>query len=106
MHEAEPTVTITRRGAERLQGGHPWIYRGDVERAPARLEGGEVVVMKDGRGRFLGKAFWSARSKIALRTVTRDGEPVDDDFFRGRLASAIALRARAFPGEPAVRLVH
>src|SRR5690349_11112832 len=106
MRDAEPTVTITRRGAERLQGGHPWIYRGDVERAPAGLEGGEVVVMKDGRGRFLGKAFWSARSKIALRTVTRDDEPVDEDFLAGRLASALALREQAFPGEPSVRLVH
>ena len=102
----EPNVTITRRGAERLGAGHPWIYRGDVEKAPAALEGGEVVVMKDGRGRFLGKAFWSARSKIALRTLTRDDVPVDEAFFAERLASAVALREAAFPGEPSVRLVH
>ncbi|HEX8908270.1 MAG TPA: class I SAM-dependent rRNA methyltransferase [Anaeromyxobacteraceae bacterium] len=102
----EPTVSITRRGAERLALGHPWIYRGDVEKAPASLEGGEVVVMKDGRGRFLGKAFWSARSKIALRTVTRDDVPVDEAFFAERLASALALREATFPGEPSVRIVH
>lgn len=102
----EPTVTITRRGAERLAHGHPWIYRGDVDRAPASLAGGEVVVMKDGRGRFLGKAFWSARSKIALRTVSRDDVPIDASFFADRLATALALREHVFPGEPAVRLVH
>ena len=39
----EPKVTITRRGAERLAGGHLWIYRADVEKAPAALEGGDVV---------------------------------------------------------------
>ncbi|GEJ56824.1 class I SAM-dependent rRNA methyltransferase [Anaeromyxobacter diazotrophicus] len=102
----EPTVTITRRGADRLAAGHPWIYRGDVDRAPAGLRGGEVVAMKDGRGRFLGKAFWSARSKIALRTLTREDVPVDEEFFAERLASAVALREAAFPGEPSVRLVH
>src|SRR6266496_2322075 len=102
----EATVTITRRGAERLAHGHPWIYRGDVEKAPATLESGDVVVLKDGRGRFLAKAFWSARSKIALRVVTRDDVAIDDAFFGDRLASAIALREKVFPYEPSVRLVH
>ena len=102
----EPKVTVTRRGAERLAGGHLWIYRADVEKAPAALEGGEVVAVVDGRGRFLAKAFWSARSQIALRAVTRDEEPVDEAFFAARLASAIALRERAFGSEESVRLVH
>jgi len=102
----EASVTITRRGAERLANGHPWIYRGDVEKAPATLESGDVVVVKDGRGRFLAKAFWSARSKIALRVVTRDDVAIDDTFFGERLASAIALREKVFPDEPSVRLVH
>ena len=102
----EPSVTVSRRGAERLTRGHPWIYRADVEKAPAATESGDVVVMKDGRGRFLGKAFWSARSKIALRTVTRDDVAVDEGFFAERLASALALRARVFPAASAARLAH
>ena len=28
----ERSVTLSRRGAERLAHGHPWIYRADVER--------------------------------------------------------------------------
>jgi len=102
----EPKVTITRRGAERLAGGHLWIYRADVEKAPARLETGDVVLLADGRGRFLAKAFWSSRSKIALRVVTRDEEPVDEGFFARRLAAAIGLRERVFGAERFVRLVH
>ena len=102
----EPRVTVTRRGAERLAGGHLWIYRADVERTPAGLEGGEVVAVVDGRGRFLAKAFWSSRSQIALRAVTRDEEPVDEAFFASRLSSAVALRERAFGSEENVRLVH
>ena len=102
----EPRVTVARRGAERLAAGHLWIYRADVEKAPKALEGGEVVAVVDGRGRFLAKAFWSARSQIALRAVTRDEEPVDEAFFAARLASAIALRERAFGSEESVRLVH
>jgi 23S rRNA (cytosine1962-C5)-methyltransferase len=102
----EPKVTITRRGAERLALGHLWIYRGDVETAPPALQAGDVVLVQDGRGRFLAKAFWSSRSKIALRVVTRDEEPVDEGFFARRVAAAIDLRERIFGGETFVRLVH
>src|SRR5512140_1556948 len=101
----EPRVTVSRRGADRLAAGHLWIYRSDVEKAPA-LAAGDVVALVDGRGRFLAKAFWSARSQIALRIVTRDEEPVDEAFFARRLSSAIALRERAFGDERFVRLVH
>lgn len=102
----EPKVTISRRGAERLARGHLWIYRADVEKAPPALDSGDVVLVVDGRSRFLAKAFWSSRSKIALRVVTREEEPVDEAFFAGRLAAAIDLRERAFGDERFVRLVH
>jgi 23S rRNA (cytosine1962-C5)-methyltransferase len=103
----EPKVKVSRRGAERLAGGHLWIYRADVDEAPTSLEPGDVVALVDGRGRFLAKAFWSARSKIALRVVTREEEPVDEAFFAARIAAAIALRERAFgEDERFLRIVH
>jgi len=102
----ERKVRVSRRGAERLERGHLWIYRADVEGIPGGLEPGDPVAVVDGRGRFLGKAFWSARSKIALRLLTRDEVPIDEAFLATRLSEAIALRALAFGDEPAVRLVH
>lgn len=102
----ETRITVSRRGAERLARGHLWIYRADVERVPEGVEAGDVVQVADGRGRFLAKAFWSSRSKISLRVVTRDEEPVDEPFFARRLASAIELRERLFGEERFVRLVH
>ncbi|WP_242346904.1 class I SAM-dependent rRNA methyltransferase [Anaeromyxobacter terrae] len=101
----EQKVTVSRRGAERLVAGHLWIYRADVERPPA-AEAGDVVAVVDGRGRFLAKAFWSARSKIALRVVTRDEVPVDEAFLAERLEAAVDLRRRAFGDERFVRIVH
>ena len=102
----EPKVVVSRRGVDRVAGGHLWIYRSDVEKAPPALDGGEVVAVMDGRGRFQGKAFWSARSQIALRLVTRDEVPVDESFLAARLADAIALRQRTFGEERFLRLVH
>jgi len=101
----EPIVEITRRGADRLQAGHRWIYRSDLSKSPG-ARAGDVVAVVDGRRRFLAKAFFSERSQIALRVVTREEEAVDEPFLAARLASARDLRQLTFPGETAWRAVH
>jgi 23S rRNA (cytosine1962-C5)-methyltransferase len=98
-------VSRVRRGVERWQAGHPWIYRADLNGDPG-LAGGEVVRVVDGRGWFIGKAFYSRLSKISLRWLSYEDVPVDTGFFRQRLIAADALRRRALPGESTYRLVH
>jgi 23S rRNA (cytosine1962-C5)-methyltransferase len=100
-----PNVVINRRGTERWQEGHPWIYRGDLATEPTLL-GGEVVRVLDARGWFLGKAFYSKASKIALRCLTLEDEPVDRAFFARRIAQADALRRRIDTAQTTYRAVH
>ena len=100
-----PNVVINRRGTERWQEGHPWIYRGDLAAEPSLL-GGEVVRVLDARGWFLGKAFYSKASKIALRCLTLEDEPVDRAFFARRIAQADALRRRLDTAQTTYRAVH
>lgn len=97
-------VSISPRGEVRLRHGHPWIYRSDVDAAGAA--GGEVVTVRGARDRVLGQAFFSDRSQIALRMITRDDRPVDEAFWRGRLEAAIAFRAGLRIDASAFRLVH
>jgi len=99
-----PSVTITPRGEERLQSGHPWIYRADV--ALVRAEGGDRVLVRGPRGRTLGHAFYSDRSQIALRVLTRGDEPADDALIRRRIESAIAFRQMLAIDATAWRLIH
>lgn len=98
-------VTVSRRGAQRFLDGHPWIYRSDLAREPA-LPGGEVVRVLDQRGWFQGHAFYSSKSKIALRLLTREDEPCDRDFFLRRIQRARELREAAFPFVNTYRAVH
>jgi 23S rRNA (cytosine1962-C5)-methyltransferase len=53
--DVESTVTITRRGEQRLRAGHPWIYRSDVRDDGA--PGGTVVRVVSQKGRLLGRAI-------------------------------------------------
>ncbi len=102
---SEPAVTLNRRAVDRLHSGHPWIFRSDLVREPG-LPGGEIVRLVDQRGRFLGRAFYSSTSKIAVRVLTRDDEPCDRAFFARRLRAAFELREATFPGIDTWRAVH
>jgi 23S rRNA (cytosine1962-C5)-methyltransferase len=99
-----PTIVITPRGESRIQSGHPWVYRSDVRDAHA--DGGDVVRVTNARGRALGYAFYSDRSEIALRMVTRGEEEPTLATWRARLASAIAYRQSLAIDATAYRLVH
>jgi 23S rRNA (cytosine1962-C5)-methyltransferase len=99
-----PTIVISPRGESRIQSGHPWVYRSDVRDAHA--DGGDVVRVTNARGRALGYAFYSDRSEIALRMVTRGEEEPTLATWRARLASAIAYRQSLAIDATAYRLVH
>jgi 23S rRNA (cytosine1962-C5)-methyltransferase len=101
-----PSVVITKKGVERWKRAHPWIYQSDIERAPAELVGGEAVRVTDFRGYFLGLAWYSKQSKISLRWLSWDDEPIDENFFRQRLTRAASLREKWCPHETTYRLVH
>jgi 23S rRNA (cytosine1962-C5)-methyltransferase len=98
-----PTVTITKRGIERLTSGHPWIYRSDVI-PPAGVEPG-VVRLIDQRNHFWGQALFSNQSQITLRFLTREERPFDAAFLTERIRAAAAFRQQVAPGAQAYRLV-
>ena len=92
---------VTARGAERWVRGHPWIYRSDVTDAPAAPG---LVRVHDPRGRFIGQALHSPASEIRLRLLERSDRPVDEGWWRERLAQSAARRSGI--DATAVRLVH
>jgi 23S rRNA (cytosine1962-C5)-methyltransferase len=86
-------VVIRKRGAERIRRGHLWVYRSDIvdaEKAPA----GGIVEVREDRGTFVVQAFYSSKSQIALRFLTRSDIPINEQFFRERFSSADHLRER------------
>lgn len=99
------TVTVTKRGADRLRQGHLWIYRSDVLDA-VDAAGGSVVRIKDQKGNFVGQALFSDSSEITLRLLTQTAEPVDREWWRRRLLTAAARRSHIGKDTNAYRLVY
>src|SRR5256714_7245186 len=98
-------ITITRRGAERVRGGHLWIYRSDVRDAGVAA-GGSVVSVREERGRFVAQALYSDRSEIALRVLTTRDEAVGREWWRERLRASAQRRAGLEREADAFRLVY
>ncbi len=100
-----PVVVVSRRGAERIHLGHPWIFRSDVREVSA--DPGDLVRVSSPRGRPLGWAFWSGASQIALRMVAPATEEVTDGrtLVEARIRAAAAYRASLAIDATACRLV-
>ena len=98
----QPEVRVSRKGADRVHAGHPWIFRSDVaDAAPAKP--GDIVRVLGNRGEFLGQAHYSAASQIALRMLGRSADPVD---LAARIAAAQRFREQVVTDSTAYRLVH
>jgi 23S rRNA (cytosine1962-C5)-methyltransferase len=99
-----PEVRVAPSARRRLDGVHPWIFRDDVA-ADGGATPGDLVRVRDDRGAPRGIAFWSSRSKIALRRVTREDVPVDGAFWDARVEAAVARRGAEVASWEARRLI-
>jgi 23S rRNA (cytosine1962-C5)-methyltransferase len=88
---------IRKRGADRIRRGHLWVYRSDIINTED-AKPGSIVAVRDERENKLGVAFYSSRSQIALRFLTRGAVETtagsDRAFFRRRLDQADHMRER------------
>jgi 23S rRNA (cytosine1962-C5)-methyltransferase len=95
-----PTVSISRRAADRLREGHLWVYRTDIESATAGILPGALVTVTDSRRLPLGTALYSTASTIAARLVSRTPEITRAQYLidlRQRVDAALARRRRLAP---------
>lgn len=110
LEQALPGVTITRRGAERLRAGHPWVYRSEILAIQPEDRPAGFAPVHEGNGReehgsLLGTALFNPDSEIVLRLLSQteiDSEEEILALLKERLRRAIALR-RAQRGEDFVR---
>jgi 23S rRNA (cytosine1962-C5)-methyltransferase len=90
-------IRIRRHGADRVRGGHLWVYRSDIADSGKEIPAGAVLSVRDERGIAVGKAFYSSTSQIALRFLTRGsaaGVLINEEFFRYRIRAADQYRNR------------
>jgi 23S rRNA (cytosine1962-C5)-methyltransferase len=98
-------VRISRKGADRVAAGHPWVFASDVTDRGSAQPGGAVRVL-DPNSRVLGTAHYSSTSQICLRMLSPRAEEIGADWFLAKIQAAGAHRQAVVSGSDAYRLVH
>jgi 23S rRNA (cytosine1962-C5)-methyltransferase len=91
-------VVLLPRRARPFFGRHPWVYAAAI----AAVEGGPLdgaeVELYSHAGNFIARGLYNGRSNIRVRLYSWDrSKPLDRDFFRQRLVTAVRLRS-SIPG--------
>ena len=84
------TVKVNKRAANRVRHGHLWIYRSDV--IAVDVDGGSIVSVVDESGNFVGQAFYSDKSEIALRFLALTKETIDDGWWHNKIRQCCERR--------------
>lgn len=87
-------VTLRKTRETRVRGGHPWIYASEIEAVEGEFINGDIVDVKNFRGRLIGRAFYNPTSQISIRMLTMCDEVCDRAFFKARIEDAWAYRQK------------
>ncbi len=99
-------VKLARNMRHRVVGGHPWVYRTEVEDITGDFLPGDIVEVVDPKNNFIGRGFINPASQILVRILTRDrSEEINRDFFVRRISAAIDYRRRIVRNTNAYRLI-
>lgn len=79
----------------RVEDGHPWVYRNEIENIEGDFEPGDIIEVYNYKGRFIGKGYINPKSQITVRLMTRNkDEEINEEFFRKRIIDAWNYRKK------------
>lgn len=101
------SVVLTKSRKKRIEQGHPWIFKNEIETVEGQPQPGELVEVKNHQGRYLATGYYNPASQITVRVVSY--EPItamDKAFFVSRFEQALQHRERFVTGGDAYRLIY
>ena len=104
-----PTVRLMpKANARAIRHGFPWVYANELvtDRRTKKLQPGTLARLEDANRAPMGLVAVNPNSKIIARMLDPDpAAQVDQAWFEGRIARALALRSQLFD-RPYYRLIH
>jgi len=102
-----PKGVVTLARANEIAGtGHLWIYAGFIHAVRGQPVTGDLVDVVMPNGRFYARGLYNPASKIRVRILTFQEEPITPAFWRERIAQAVRLRTRIASETTAYRLIY
>ena len=91
---ALPGIILNAGREKSLLRRHPWIFSGAIGSVNGAPANGDTLPVYSAQGEFLAWAAYNAESQITARVWSwLETEKIDTDFFRKRIANAVAARS-------------
>lgn len=91
MSENIIRITLKSGKDQSLRRFHPWVFSGAIKKIYGQPADGEVVDVYDNKDEFLGRGHYQDGS-IAIRILSFEQEPIDEQFWHKKLLGAYTLR--------------
>ena len=88
-----PILQLRKSKDQSLQRKHPWIFSGAIYTPTDTLKDGDLVAVHDCRNQFLAIGHYQ-HATIAVRVLSFQEQPIDEDFFTQKLSNAVSLRLK------------
>lgn len=87
----EKEVRIAKAKLHSILRRHPWIFSGAITNDTSSFEDGDLVRVTDHKGNTIGYGHFQ-HATIAVRVLTLEDRPIDQEFFNERIHNAISVR--------------
>jgi len=86
-----PKILLKKGKEESASRFHPWIFSGAVYSLPQGIKEGDTVEVLSSEKEFVGIGHWQ-EGTIAVRILTFENEPINEDFWKRRIEDAYLFR--------------
>ncbi|HHY76173.1 MAG TPA: class I SAM-dependent rRNA methyltransferase [Firmicutes bacterium] len=91
-----PVVRLLPRVTHRVFSGHPWIFSSEIGAVEGAFSPGDIVEVRDPKGRFVCLGYINPESTITVRVLSREDRDIDEGFFKERVRRAVEYRHLLF----------
>lgn len=100
-------VFLHKKRKPRLEQGHPWVFRSEIERVDGEIEAGQLVPVHNHLGQYLGTGYYNEASQITVRIVAYQPlEALTTEVFIERISRCMQHRRRFLGDAASYRLVY
>jgi 23S rRNA (cytosine1962-C5)-methyltransferase len=100
-------VFLHKKRKPRLEQGHPWVYKSEIERTDGDIVPGQLVSVQNHLGKYLATGYYNEASQLTVRIVSYSPiEAMTKEFFVERFTRCFLHRQRFVKGAQSYRLVY
>ncbi|CAN7489149.1 class I SAM-dependent rRNA methyltransferase [Paenibacillus sp. LjRoot56] len=100
-------VFLHKKRKPRLEQGHPWVYKSEIERTDGDIVPGQLVSVQNHLGKYLATGYYNEASQLTVRIVSYNPiETMTKEFFVERFTRCFLHRQRFVKGAQSYRLVY